>query len=217
MLGSHTQADLREERRAGDHTVLQVIQERRQLPEHSQRTFLPNHCQSLHATGSGHPTEAISICTKASVHLYISLPSCCGFAMSSVRPLLVTESDAEGILNDTSQEPAKTDETDVVKPVPTGESDFSAAAAYRTRSMASDVSSASGVKVKKSFRRLWSIAPQQRERSQTCSPHNRPAACSLKPPGPGSRLHVSDAATHGRWPYTGNGVRLRLGSSTSSC
>ncbi|CAE7180084.1 Ankrd39 [Symbiodinium pilosum] len=77
--------------------------------------------------------------------------------MSSVRPLLVTESDAEGILNDTSQEPAKTDETDVVKPVPTGESDFSAAAAYRTRSMASDVSSASGVKVKKSFRRLWSI------------------------------------------------------------
>ncbi|CAE7237771.1 Ankrd39 [Symbiodinium natans] len=79
--------------------------------------------------------------------------------MTSVRPLLVTESDNEAILNDNPKpESVEFAELDTVKPSTTEQSDFSTAPAYRTRSATSD---ASTMKVKKSFRRLWSLVQER--------------------------------------------------------
>ena len=66
---------------------------------------------------------------------------CCS-AMSSIRPLLVTESDAD-IQNNPKHETAEYPELDAVK----AESDFSTAA-HRIRSVTSDTSAASGAGVK---------------------------------------------------------------------
>ncbi|CAE7207332.1 Ankrd39 [Symbiodinium microadriaticum] len=80
--------------------------------------------------------------------------------MSSIRPLLVTESDAD-IQNHPKHETAELPELEAVKASPTGESDFSAV--NRIRTVTSDTSAASGAAgvKKKSMRRLWSLVQER--------------------------------------------------------
>ncbi|CAE7548132.1 Ankrd39 [Symbiodinium sp. CCMP2456] len=79
--------------------------------------------------------------------------------MSSIRPLLVTESDAD-IQNQPKHETAELSELEAVKASATGESDFSTAP--RIRGVISDTSATSGAGVKKkSMRRLWSLVQER--------------------------------------------------------
>ena len=126
--------------------------------------------------------------------------------MSSIRPLLVTESDAD-IQNNPKHETTEYPELEAVK----AESDFSTAA-HRIRSVTSDTSAASGAGVKKkSMRRLWSLAARWQSALYSLRLVPSSVTCGLRRfAGAGASVHFSDAATHWRWPHPGFGTSADL-------